>query len=122
MRTPLSFTLSLLALSPLVPLYCSAQTTGHWEHREEQIERRQDRLTKQLGLTPSQKLQLDRYCREHRQKVHRIKHDASLSPVQRQSELMQLHRQHEDFLASILSPAQKKRWRTLTHNRSEQID
>lgn len=87
-----------------------ADQAGQRDHFDQNVERHREHLAKELGLSRDQKAQIKRFREQHRAEMQSVKDDPSLTPDQRRMKLMELHRQHEEFLATVLTPAQKAKW------------
>ena len=112
-----ALTLALASAILLTPSCSFAGQLEHREHYEQRVEKRQEHIAKELGLTHEQKSKMKRFSEQHRAEIRAVQDDNALTPEQKRQKLMELHRQHEQFLAGILTPAQKTKWEGLRAER-----
>src|SRR5215470_17504221 len=63
-------------------------------------------ISKQLDLTPQQKIKMLPILRDELPKVEAIKNDNSLSKIQKVQQIRAIHQQTDPQMKAILSPAQ----------------
>jgi periplasmic protein CpxP/Spy len=63
-------------------------------------------ISKQLDLTPQQKLKILPILRDELPKVQAIKNDNSISKIQKVQQIRAIHQQTDPQMKAILSPAQ----------------
>jgi len=112
-----ALTLALASAVLLTPSCSFAGQLEHREHYEQRVEKHQEHIAKELGLTHDQKSKMKRFSEQHRAEIRAVQDDDALTPEQKRQKLMELHRQHEQFLAGILTPAQKTKWEGLRAER-----
>ncbi len=70
-------------------------------------------ISKQLDLTPQQKLKILPILREEGPKVEAIKNDNSISRVQKVQQIRAIHQQTDPQMKAILSPEQYQKLKTI---------
>jgi Spy/CpxP family protein refolding chaperone len=79
-----------------------------------------ERLAEALNLTDQQKQQLKDYQQQHRPETEQLRKDTSLTREQKHEKMQALRQQHDQFMASILTPDQKTKWEQLKQRHQQQ--
>jgi Spy/CpxP family protein refolding chaperone len=76
-----------------------------------------DRLSQELGLTDSQKQQVQSVFSSEREQMRNVHQDTTLSTGERRSKMGEIRGDLDTKMQSILTPAQYQKWQSMTHSR-----
>ncbi len=107
MKKPFTFLISTVCLAALLTLAPAAPGQN-----PDAAAKLQD-LSKQLNLTPEQKVKLLPILEAEAPKIKAIKTDTSLSGMQKMRQLRAIHNESAPQLQKVLSPAQYQKLQTI---------
>jgi hypothetical protein len=97
-----------------------AQAQPQAQPQAQQAAQKLEKLSKQLKLTPEQKLQLLPVLKEEGPKVQSIKSDTSLTDAQKLEKLKAVHQETDPQVKAILSPDQYEQFQKIRQKELQQ--
>ncbi len=106
--------------APPTPPPAMGQMGGHHGHAPN-AKQQLKHLTRMLGLTADQQAQIQPILETEDQKMKALWQDDSLSPEDRRSQMMQLHRDSRAQLEAVLTDAQKQKYEQMEQERQQRM-
>jgi protein CpxP len=121
-RNVILFTVAALCLIVLftAPQGAQAQAQPQAQPQTQQAAQKLEKLSKQLKLTPEQKLQLLPVLKEEGPKVQAIKSNTSLTGAQKVEQLKAVHQETDPQVKAILSPEQYEQFQKIRQKEIQQ--
>ena len=102
-------------ISVLMVTMASAQQKSAQQQSQQQKSANLERIAQYLNLTPQQKDKILPILADEAPKVREIKHDPSLSRMQRAQRVKAIHQQNDPQMKAILSPEQYQKLQAMRH-------
>ena len=102
-------------MSVLIITMASAQQKSAQQQSPQQKNANLERIAQYLNLTPQQKDKILPILADEAPKVREIKHDSSLSRMQRAQRIKAIHQQNDPQMKAILSPEQYQKLQAMRH-------
>jgi periplasmic protein CpxP/Spy len=96
-----------------------SQDNGRWRHGPPDPARRTQELTKQLNLTSDQQGKVQDIFQSERSQMESLHQDSSLSPPDRRTKMMEIHRSTDAKIRALLDSTQQKKWDEMQAKREQ---
>lgn len=95
----------------------SSMTTNAASHMTHMVKGpNMDKLSQELGLSDSQKQQVQSTFSSERNKMRNVHQDTTLSTGERRSKMTEIRDDLDTKMKGILTPAQYQKWQSMTHS------
>lgn len=95
------------------------QGNGHMRHGPPDPARRTQELTRQLNLTSDQQTKVQAALESERSQMDSVRQDSSLSPQDRRTKMMDMHKSTDAQIRAILDTTQQTKWDEIQAKRQQ---
>ncbi|MGD0792163.1 MAG: hypothetical protein ABR920_10365 [Terriglobales bacterium] len=96
-----------------------SQDNGRWRHGPPDPAQRTQELTKKLNLTSDQQTKVQDIFQSERSQMESLRQDNSLSPQDRHTKMMDIHKSSDTQIRALLDSTQQKKWDDMQAKRAQ---